>query len=114
MKLVGKGTYKLTSNPSFLYAISELRTATVTILSEYYYDIMNETKLEIIDEFDNTIFIGVVDTLDFNFEDGIIKLYMTEYIGIIKYNTDMLGASEFVPYNKSFTSTSLLTIGNSI
>lgn len=114
MKLVGKGTYRLTSKPSFYYAVTEVRTAEVETLAEYYYDILREEKIEIYDDYGESFFVGVIDYIDYNFEQGIMKIYMTEYIGILKYKYDLLGVAEVTPYVVVYTDSNPLYIGNQI
>lgn len=110
MKLVGKGVYKIVSKPTFNFKIINLRTVTVETLSEYYYDILKEEKILIVDKYDNILFVGVIDKIDYNFSDEIMKLYITEYIGIIKYNSDLLGTEEVSPYVVEYTAETVTDI----
>lgn len=114
MKLVGKGTYQLISKPTFHYAITKIRTAEVEILAEYYYDILKEEQVTIYNDYNEILMICVIDYIDYNFDTGIIRLYMTEYIGIIAYDTDLLGVAEATPYVVTYTSETALNIINDI
>lgn len=111
MKLVGKGIYNITSKPTFDFSINSIRKANVEMPTNYYYDILKEEKLLIVDDNNQILFVGVIDDFDFNTSSGIMVLYMTEYIGIIIYNSDMLGAPS---YDVTYTSQTVETIANAI
>lgn len=111
MKLVGKGIYNITSKPTFDFSINNIRKAHVEMPTDYYYDILKEEKLLIVDDNNQILFVGVIDEFDFNTSSGIMVLYMTEYIGIIIYNSDMLGAPT---YDVVYTSQTAETIATEI
>jgi len=112
MKLVGKGVYNITSKPNFDFSINNIRKANVEMPTDYYYDILKEERLLIVDNNDRVLFIGVIDDFDFNITSGVMVLYMTEYIGIIIYNSDMLGA--LTDYDVVYTSQTAETIATAI
>jgi len=81
----------------------------VNIDSEHYYTFLSETKLLRLIKDGVEIFIGtVIDICDFDFNNKIITIKLTDEIGIIKFNSDLLQKSG--SYNITYTSISSQSI----
>lgn len=72
---------------------SDLNTCKITTLSKYFYNFFNETgKMKLIID-NNVKFIGYIDKLDYNFNDGTLSLSLTEYVNKLKYTEDLFGSA---------------------
>lgn len=93
-------------------SVGKLTTMRVTTLSDYYYDFKYETGKIYFKKDNKILFTGVIDNMDYNFEDGTLVIYMTEYVGIIAYTSDLLGTGP--TYDVTYTSAAASTIASAI
>lgn len=92
--------------------VGAFTTMQVTTSSDYYYNFKYETGKMYFKKGNKTLFIGVIDKMDYNFGDNTLIIYMTEYVGIIAYTSDLLGTAP--AYDVEYTSATQATILDNI
>ena len=87
-------------------------TMQVTTSSDYYYNFKYETGKLYFKKGNKILFVGVIDKMDYNFNDGTLVIYMTEYIGVIAYTSDLLGTAP--AYDVTYTAQTVTTVSDAI
>jgi len=88
--------------------VGAFTTMKVTTSSDYYYNFKYETGKIYFKHGNKILFIGVIDKMDYNFGDVTLDIYMTEYIGIVAYTSDLLGTAP--AYDVTYTTIAQATI----
>lgn len=85
--------------------IGEYKICKIKTLASYFYNFLNENKRLYLIKNNKIVFIGIIDTMDYNFEEGVLSLVLYDYIVSIKYKNDLLGdaPSYVVTYSASLS-----------